>query len=283
MKHLSIIVVSSMVLSCNPEPIPSEIIGNFEASEIMGPVEKLSLNESGEFHMEKWYSSCFGTADVDVASGSFVVNENWIVLKPTTSSRRYYEWDDINEKKLVWDSTSTISDMTSFNDSIYILRWNSRVYLLGGNAPDLGNQFGYFNSPLLEFLNDINTGATKTRRGQEHLLRGYWNQACESCTQSDLGKLLPSNWADHFLDSILVAETVKMEPILDRNRIDRYLVTISSGAEQGVRPGMIFYSNSVCPYSLSIVEVSKDISKGISYNTCEPKLGTALSTFTKKE
>lgn len=281
MRHFIIIVSTLVIIGCSRDPIPPEIVGNFVTNGLLISEQKLSLNELGAFHLEKWHASCFDSDVVDVMNGSFTVKENWIILKPETLSRRHYE-GNIRERRIVQDSTLTIDELSSFNDSIYILRWDRQVYLLGGNNPDLASPIGYYNSPLLEFLNLINTDIHKTKSGREHLKGAYWNRECSTCTETDLRKTLPGTWADFILDSPIITKTIETQPILEDNNIDRYMITINSGTEQGVRRGMEFYSNSDCPYGVNIIEVYPNYSKGISYNRCEPKLGVVLSTFTEK-
>lgn len=275
--QLVLIALTLVAFSCKRDYRNPELYGSYELNGL-----KISLRPDGKFHYESWYASCFGTETKELVDGDFFVKSQYVLLRPNQCHQQYFEFELINDKKLIWDSIRPINYVPNFYDSFLILPLNNKIFLLGANSSRLEKirernftALTHISGGVKHFLNGINAGDTLGFHWR------YLNKPCQSCNEPDLKKSLPDEWRHYLTRSEMKARVKQIDSIEVIFKVP--YVTIDAGEKQGVRRGYEFFSESGDFFT--ILEVRPDFSKGVCFwkNPKSLFIGQSLSTVKPKK
>ncbi len=270
-----------VAVSCAKKGNPSEILGTYKTAG-WGLETEISFHGEGDFRYTKTLTSCFGSSSLECVKGTFYFFNDLIVLKPTSFRIKHYDWQNPNRKRaLALDSICDIKNLNDFHDTISIVRWNKKLFLLGARVPSLSHpeEFSYDDNSMISFLNHFNKDPVNF---STDTLFSYWYKECKTCVETELLKALSPRWRYYIHPSKIEGEVTKIEPLyLSFNRVST-LVTINVGRNNGVYPGFEFHSN-VEPKYIVILESLETSSKGLAAfsNLEDCSLGVKMATLSK--
>ena len=239
---------------------------------------KLTLDNGKIFHHKVSVWSCDGEGEIDEFGGIYLVEKNQLIFKPTIYIRSEYLEDKLTKS----DTVNYVLSKHLFRDTLSILQWKNRIYLLGKEKLSL---WGFpSKSDFFEFVNDINSGCNVDPN-----FSSYWQKKCNCGIDKELHTLIPQPWRDLLINKIIEAESINVEAYKSERLYEmiKSIITINKGALDGVKVGMKFYSdnNEDCACDMEIFEVNGEYSKGYA-QICGPDdciVGTQLSTYLKRE
>ena len=287
-EHILIFIYLFLLVSCGSKDFSKDVIGKYSV-EVPYSSSALSIDSAKQFIYEHKLSSCFGSQNVKIVTGDYIIKGNHLFLKPTKYSESYYEYEEIKNKKLIYDSLMPLSALKGFFDTLLIVRWNKNLYLFGANASCLKNPGKYFDSGLVTFMNYLNRSNFSFSNdsiisiSKKFGNRLSWKRPCESCVETSFKNSLPEEWREYLLNNELKVKTLKIDTVHEEHGLVNSLVTLDGGQDKGIKLGQEFYSNAA-PRVVSIIEVGEKFSKGICW--CDRpekcKVGVTLSSLIKK-
>ncbi len=277
---LILIIISSLIVSAQDEyyNIDFLIVDHYKISGFQMEAN-LELNEDNTFCHKVTVCSVLGGSEIDEFIGNYFIINNQIIFKPTYYIRSEYINNNILSKK---DSIKYDSSIHLFRDTLTVIQWENRIYLLGTENLSL---WGFVSkNDFIEFVNNINSGYYEYSN-----LGSYWEKGCICGSDTDLYLFIPKPWRDLLISDIIETKTTKVERYKSDQEYEiiKSIVTIDKGALDGVKINMKFYSDKKedCECDIEIFEVNDKTSKGYA-KICGPDdchVGIQLSTYLSRE
>lgn len=287
MKQIIILAFVVLAISCtqNDPAVYDQVIGVYETFGFNNGTN-LTLMENGKFIHERSNWSCLDGGDVKKIKGTFIVNDNKVLLYPE------YVIDEILEGHKPYTITSSDSSPFQISDTLYIIKeytiftWDSLTYLF---SEAQYNDWGYHRD-----ANDYERLANDYNAGYKDYFNGpyFFKGPKENSPQSKLPiDRLPSRYQKRFLQKPITGEVLQTKDIeiIEYNNpriVHQY--RINRGSKDGVLEKMIFHGiDGDC--QIHITQVDETTCTGWAYkridypNDCKKGCRVSTSWIGSKE